>query len=131
MPSFKTKVGDDRTAKITATWTVDVPELGVSEGDPYDLSTAQEIWFTFKKSILETDEEALIQKKLSTGGIDIDDVETNVAYVQISREDLAVLRPLAADVQYIWDVQVKAATSDVWTVAEGKWKFVREITQGA
>lgn len=30
--------GDDRTIVLEATWPEDVPELGKTEGDPYDLS---------------------------------------------------------------------------------------------
>lgn len=129
--SFKTNVGDDRTVKIIATWPIDVPELDVSTGDPYDLTTVTEIWFTFKRTVLETDAEALLQKRLTLGDIDIDDDDNNVAYMKLAREDIEDLRPLAADVTYICDVQVRTASGDINTVAEGKWKFLREITQGA
>lgn len=129
--SFETNVGDDRTARITATYPVAVPELGVAKGAPFPLNNLQEIWFTAKKKATDPDSASIFQKKFTTGGIIVSNTETNVAYVKVSRDDLVSLRPMTTAVTLVCDVQVKSLAGDVWTVAEGKWKFKPEITQGA
>ena len=126
--SFKTNIGDDRTARITTTFPVAVPEIGAAQGDPYPLDTALEIWFTGKKLKSDPDENAIISKTLSDGDISVED---NIARVTVFRADLASVRPIASDMQLYCDVQVKDAAGKVVTVAEGKWKFTPEITQGA
>lgn len=128
--SFETNVGDDRTARITTTYPVAVPELGVLKGDPYPLDTVQEIWFTAKRKQSDTDDLAVFQKKLTTGGIIVSSTP-NIAHVKVSRDDLVALRPMINAVTLLCDVQVRSADGQIHTVAEGKWKFKPEITQGA
>ncbi len=55
-------IGDDRTLRVSASWPVDVPELGVSEGDPYPLETAQKVWFTAKLNRSDDDVQAVVSK---------------------------------------------------------------------
>jgi hypothetical protein len=127
--SFKTNSNNDRTAKFTATYPVAVPELGVAAGDPYPVETgALEVWFTAKRLRSDADADAVIQKTLTDGDVTVDG---NIVYVKVNREDLDALRPITADVALFCDVQVKGRTGDVWTVAEGKWKFTVSVTQGA
>lgn len=124
--SLKTNSGDDREVKIVATWPEAVPELGITKGSPYDLSTVQNIWFTGKKLATDADSAAIIRKSLGSGIT----VSGNVATVSVGREDLVSVRPLVSSLTLVCDVQVKTATGKIWTVAEGKWTFTPEITQG-
>jgi hypothetical protein len=127
--SFKTNSNNDREAKFTATYPVAVPELGVSAGDPYPIETgAEEIWFTGKLVKTDADEAAIISKTLSDGEIRVED---NAVYVKVNREDLDALRPITFDQKLFCDVQVRSLTGDIWTVAEGTWKFTVSVTQGA
>jgi hypothetical protein len=127
--SFKTNANNDRTAKFTATYPAAVAELGVAAGDPYPVETgADEVWFTAKLSKNDDDTAAVIQKTLSDGEITVED---NIVYVKVNREDLDSLRPITVDQKLYCDVQVRGLTGDVWTVAEGTWKFTVSVTQGA
>lgn len=127
--NFKSNANNDREAKFTATYPIAVPELGVAAGDPYPVETgAEEIWFTAKVSKSDDDASAVIQKTLTGGGVTVDG---NIVRVKVNREDLDSLRPITFDQKLFWDVQVRALTGDIWTVAEGTWKFTVSVTQGA
>jgi len=125
--SLSSKLGDDRTATIKATWPEAIPEEGIAKGAPYDLSTAQEIWFTAKARVDDPDESAVFVKTL-TGG----DITTSgaTAYVDVDGDDMPTQVLANKTFQPVCEVQVKSAAGKVWTVAEGKWKFTSQITQG-
>lgn len=125
--SLSSKLGDDRTATIVATWPDAIPAEGIAKGDPYDLSTALEIWFTAKASVNDPDESAIFVKTLSGGDITVDGA---TAYVDVEGDDMPAQVAANKTFQPFCEVQVKSAAGKVWTVAEGKWKFTSQLTQG-
>lgn len=127
------KIGDRRRFRITATWPATVPELGVTKGDPYNLSTATKVWFFGKINRSDADASALVQKDSTKTALD--DItfgtgaDTNKAYVWITETDLASLAAATRSVKLLCECQVKAASGEIWTVAEGELTLTPQIVQ--
>ncbi len=125
MASLKSVHGDDRVAIIEATWPVDVPEDNITAGDSYPLEEVSKLWFTVKRSVKDTDEDAVFQKTYPAGGVEISGSE---ALVAVGAEDVQTLLP-EKDTKLVYEVQVLTADDKVWTVDSGEWTFTKQITR--
>jgi len=123
--------GDQRRVRITATWPATVPELGVTAGQVFDLSTASKIWFTAKASKTDDDSQAVIKKDTSLAGSNDITFTGATAYFDIVPADTAAFTSIEQPQKFYCDVQVKTAAGEVWTVAEGQLTLNPQITQAS
>lgn len=125
------KVGDTQPFRFVATWPEDAPEYGALKGDPYPLNTAQRVWFTAKAYGGQSDEEAPIHKVSGGAEDDAIAIADNVATGRIVEDDLAEFLGIASARYLYGEVQVKHASGEVWTVAEGRIKLKPQIQVGS
>ena len=90
-------------------------------GNPIDLTGAT-LWFTVKKSPIDLDAEAIIQKKLIT----FTDPTNGIATIIIMPEDT---QTLDAPLKLYYDFQLVDPKGNVTTVLEGTFKLKRDITR--
>lgn len=128
-------VGDRRRARIKATWPVAVPELGVTAGQEYALPSAQKVWFTAKTSAADDDASAVIKKDTSLAGVNDITFGTgataNTAYFDIVEADTAAFVDIQRKVKLLCEVQVKSASGEPWTVAEGELTLKPQIQRSS
>lgn len=108
--------GDDRTVRVTATWPEDVPELGVSEGDPYDLTGKR---VSFEGRFSRDEEDPFLLKTTDVGGgVEVRPAPAeNVCLVEITSDDT---KTLGRSITFKVDVRVFDPTANTrWTVARG------------
>ena len=122
---------DQRRVWIAATWPADVPQLGVTKGQTYDLSTATKIWFTAKAAITDDDSQAVIKKDTSLAGADDITISGATAYFDIVPADTAAFATIERAQEFVCEVQVKSAGGEVWTVAQGKLKLLPQVIQAS
>ena len=101
--------GDDRTLTITSSVAL----------------TGSEVTFTAKRSKLDADEDAVIQKS-TAAGVEIGDPDTAVE-VTVDAADTEDLDPVAL----YWDVQAVDGSGNVRTVAAGRLVIKADITRSA
>jgi hypothetical protein len=124
--SFRSTAGDTRRARLTATWPEDVPEFGVTAGDPYPLSQAESIRFTAKFSESNDDTQAVVTKYYPGGGIT---VSGNLAYIDFDETDTDDFLNMVRPKKLVCDVQVRTPDDDLWTVAKGNWLIDPQTTR--
>ena len=113
--------GDNRTLALTVTDANGVVDLGGAS-----------IWFTVKRSANDLDADAIISKASGSvpgGGneqIDITSPATGEAEIYILPEDTAGLQVPTYD--WVYDVQVKTSEDKVYTVKQGTFRLLPEIT---
>ena len=117
-------VTNRRRARCTATWPETVPEIvGATKGAPYDLSTALKIWFMAKPSKGADDSQAIFSKATDLAGVN--DItfglggDSNKAYFDVVEADTAAFANITRTFEAYGELKVKAATGEVWTVAQG------------
>lgn len=91
---------------------------------PLDITGALGIWFTVKRSSLDDDADALIQKSLGAG-IAVVSAPAGTATITISPADTADIEPGT----HRWDAQVKDGLGKVRTAAKGAFKVVYDVTR--
>jgi hypothetical protein len=121
------KVGDTQPFRFVATWPADAPEYGALEGDPYPLNTAQKVWFTAKSYVGQSDDDAPIRKSSEAAGDDAIAVDENVGTGRIVEADLEEFLAIATSRWLYAEVQVKHASGEVWTVAEGRIRLKPQV----
>lgn len=115
--------GDSRTWELIVTDT---------SGSAFDLTDAA-VWFTVKRNPRDTDAKAIITKatKNVEGGADsqilITDEEGGEAEIYLVPADTESLEIASYDFHY--DVQVKTKTGKVYTVMQGAFRLLAEITR--
>lgn len=94
-----------------------------SAGDPLVL-TDRELTFTVKRRLLDSDDDALIQKTVGAG-IVVADAETGVATITIDPADTS---EIANGPSLYWDIQVQA-DDDVRTPLSGRLVLMPDVTR--
>jgi hypothetical protein len=111
------------SAPIELTWKRnDTGRLNIivtqANGSPYDITGAS-LFLTVKKSAGVPDASALISKKVTAH----DDPTNGESHFSIDTTDNDISG------RYVFDVQIKTAADDVWTLFDGVWKVVSDVTQ--
>jgi hypothetical protein len=88
-----------------------------ASGTPLNLTGAT-LFLTVKNALTDADSAAVIRKEVTS--------HTN-ALAGESRFTLATTDNATAATRY-YDVQLKTATNDIWTVAGGLWKVLADVT---
>lgn len=91
---------------------------------PLNLTGAQGIWFTAKRSSLDPDADALIQKALGAG-IAIVSAPAGTATLTIDAADTADIEPTTL----VWDAQVKDSLTKIRTAAKGTLVIESDVTR--
>jgi hypothetical protein len=94
------------------------------DGTPLSLAGAQ-MWFTAKKSTMDTDLAAVFQKTIGSG-ITVTDATAGLAEVTLAAADTSAL-PSRIILEY--DVQVKDVIGGVYTIARGWLTVSGDITR--
>ena len=109
------------------TWTMDLTGLG-------ELSNRHEVWFTAKRSLGDSDLDAILQITEASGLLRGDSADGS----------LVVLDPVAGNVRlavgatttrllvprsYLWDIQILRSDGQVQTLAEGRLVVVADVTR--
>ena len=116
MASFNFKVRRGNTVPITLVITV--------ENVPFDL-TGCTLFFTAKEDISQADADAPL--KAQTGaGITHTDALAGEAKILLGPPDTD---NVPTDVALVCDVQLKTATGEIYTVANGKLTFLEDVTR--
>ena len=93
-----------------------------------DLDPTDEVWFMAKYNRADTDGNAVIEKKRSTGGIVDTDPGTGKCQVKVLRTDLSTVIGRAL----VYDTKVKKADANiVQTVGRGVIILLRPVNVGA
>jgi len=93
-------------------------------GAALNITGATGIWFTAKRSSLDDDIDALIQKSLGAG-IAVVSAPAGTATVTINAADTTGIDPTTL----VWDAQIKDAAGKVRTAAKGTLKVVHDVTR--
>lgn len=109
--------GDDRTFEITA---LD------KDGDPANL-TDVDLWFTAKRSPLDLDLNAVIQKTVGAGITIVGDPTDGIAAISVLAADTLALDDQGAVL--FWDLQSRTVTLLVTTLARGTLVVTGDITR--
>lgn len=98
--------------------------LADSAGDPLDLSTLDEIWFTVRYGYGGA---LIVQKTMTGGGIAIVDANAGTATITLDPVDTDDLPDYALDCPY--DVQIKVTAGGVIaTPIRGRIRFAPDVT---
>lgn len=110
----------------TPVWDLFVPR---EDGSPFDL-TGYTIRMTAKRSVDDSDADAIFQLSTVAGTITITDAANGLAEMQPERADTS---SLTTDVNAYWDVQVAkdGSPDETFTVADGTLTIKRDITRTA
>ena len=82
-------------------------------------------WFTAKRKITDLDAEAVFQKTSAAGDITFPDAANGRLDVKVEPADTS---SLTKDEVLLWDLQIKDASSNVYTVASGTLRVSRDVT---
>lgn len=115
--------GDDATITITATYPADIPEQGISAGDPYSLAGKQ-MWFTAKHKTREDDASAEFQKTDENGITARDAPNDHICDVEVVPSDTA---DMTRGATLVCDLQVKGVKT--WTVWKGNLPIYEDVTR--
>jgi hypothetical protein len=80
-------------------------------------------WFTVKAAASDPDASAAIQKSTAAGTVRT--LDATAVYVTLSPADTKTVAPG----KYLWDLQGKSATGDIFTLERGYLVIAAEITQ--
>jgi hypothetical protein len=95
------------------------------------------LWFTVKKSLRDSDEDALFQKTLDNSGIEIRDAVSGEISIYINQLDTANLQIpenlVERDVidfidEYYYDLQVLTPSGNIYTAARGRFLVAFDVT---
>jgi hypothetical protein len=114
MAYLKAHRGDHETYAIT---------LSDADGDPLDLDTVTEIWFTVRCSYGAAVD---IEKTLTGGGITVTDADAGTAQITLDPEDTDDFPDRR--VSYPYDVQVLSSTGDIATPIRGRIRVSPDVT---
>jgi hypothetical protein len=103
---------------------VDVAAKGVDD-EPLDLTNCL-VWFTLKRSLSDSDEDALIAKTL-IDGITVTNALEGLATVQIDPEDTDSLTVPILGAYY--DVQIRDSLDNIFTISQGTMNIVSDVTR--
>lgn len=117
MSELKMTRGDDRTFDI---------DIADQDGAAVDLSTFEGLWFTAKRRISDSDEDAVFQKALGQG-LELDTEIDGRASVTVDAADTTDLPD--HNTRLVWDVQVKDGEGSVVTVAAGTLTVTPDVTR--
>lgn len=115
--------GDDATITIIATYPADIPEQGITAGDPYSLAGKQ-MWFTAKHKVAEDDTAAEFQKTDGDGITARDAPDDHICDVEVVPTDTADMTKGAT---LVCDLQVKGVKT--WTVWKGTLPIYADVTR--
>lgn len=126
--------GNGRRVRCTATWPRDVPEMGVTAGQEYDLSLASNVWFMAKAARGDSDAQAVISKAKNLASPNAitfgSGPDANVAYFNITPADTAAFITAEEAEELEVEMQVKhAATGEIWTVVWGHLTVKPRVVQ--
>lgn len=97
-----------------------------ASGNPYDISTALEIWFTAKNIPTDDDSQAIVKVTKTDGHITVIGTDKNIVRVRV--DDIATSLSNVDD--HLWcDCKVKTSDAFIKVVASGKLNINRVITQ--
>lgn len=91
---------------------------------PLNLTGVQGIWFTAKRSSLDPDADALVQKSLGSG-ITVVSAPAGTATITIDAADTVDIEPTVL----VWDAQVKDSLGKIRTAAQGTLKITADVTR--
>lgn len=119
--------GDTWTWEFTAT---------LSAGTPYNLNADKYLWFTVKKSPLDTDHTAVIRKRLGDG-ITVTNAAAGLGEVTLVKSDFDNLGSALQDQRgryyfprFYYDLQVlEISTQKVYTLEHGEFAVILDITK--
>lgn len=114
MAYLKAHRGDTETYGIT---------LADAEGDPLDLDTITEIWFTIRS---EYGASADVEKTLTDGGITVTDANAGTAEIVLDPADTEDFPDHL--VSYPFDVQVRDTNGDIATPIRGRIRVSPDVT---
>lgn len=96
--------------------------LADAEGDPLDLDTLSEIWFSVRDDGVE-----IINKTLTDGGITVTDADAGTAEITLDPADTEDLATRALSLAF--DVQVlDTASGDISTPIRGRIRISPDVT---
>lgn len=95
-------------------------------GDPVNLSTATEIWFTGKQNMFDADGAAVFQVKKTTGGIVVGGVSNNEMTVRVNNVASSLVN---SNVKLYVDAKVKLSDNFAQVVAKGTLQVSQSVTQ--
>lgn len=95
---------------------VDITVTG-EDGTPYDLTGAT-LFLTVKNAFSDADSAAVIRKEVTAH----DDATAGESHFDLTTADNAT-----AATRY-YDVQLKTATNDIWTLFGGVWRVLADVT---
>lgn len=92
--------------------------------------TGSTIWMTAKKEFADTDAAAVFQKSTTGGGITITDAVNGLAKVTLVNGDTNLLEGFfRGRVNLKYDIQIKTAAGQIFTVARGMLEVFEEATE--
>lgn len=109
----------------TATFTITLTD---GDGDALDLDDVTNLRFTVKRSVFDSDDDAIIAKELGDGiaVLDPDDGTARITIDPDDTEDLEVSGPSLR-----WDLQVEGQAGDVRTPLRGRLVIIPDTTRTA
>lgn len=116
--------GSDAQIMLTCTFPTDIPEQGITAGDPYPVDD-KECWFTGKHKTKESDAEAEFQKTSMAGNVIARaSPDNHIVDVYLEPEDT---EDMAKAALLVCDLQVKGAK--LWTVWKGYLPVYEDVTR--
>lgn len=95
-------------------------------GNPYNVSTALEIWFTAKNVPQDSDGQAVVQVTKTSGKITVGGTDNNIIRVRV--DDVGTTLSNVND--SLWcDCKIKTSDAFIKVVASGKLQVNRVITE--
>lgn len=88
--------------------------------------TGWDLWFTAKHRVGDPDNQAVIQKRLSTGGISVVSAAAGTAFVALLPGDTSSLP--ATTVKLFADVQGKDGAGNIYTLQRGTLTVLADVT---
>jgi hypothetical protein len=117
--NFKITRGD------TVTFQFDSKEW---DGTASDLTTYTAVWFTIKRSKLDTDIQALVLKQLGAG-VTIDPSLSSRAHIRIESADTNALTVAGDSLDLYYDLQTRDGAGDIHTPQLGILTVATDITR--
>jgi len=92
--------------------------------------TGAELWFTAKDGIKDNDVDAIIQKTIGNG-ITVLSAIAGTLEVKIEPADTEEINIAGSEKSFVWDLQVKTADDDVYTLDSGTLTLTPDVTRAS